>query len=119
MSWEVVSTRNVGNVGIVVDNDETCNRHNETICQYLTDKEKYVVYLRKICNGLGVKEMSIVDKTMHNQSLKVCTKVLLACWKNKLMGRNDANDYSLYRLLTHDARRSLLMWSMIINANGQ
>jgi len=119
LSWEVVSTRNVGNVSIVVDNEETCNRHNETICQYLTDKEKYVVYLRKICNGLGMKEMSIVDKTMHNQSLKVCTKVLLACWKNKLMGRNDANDYSLYRLLTHDARRSLLMWSMIINANGQ
>lgn len=112
LNWEVVNTRNVDNVGIVVDHDETRNRHNETVCQYLTSKDKYDAYLKKICDDLGMKEMSIIDRTMHQQSLKTCTKVLLTCWKNKLMGRNKPNDYSLLRLFTHDARRNLLMWTM-------
>ena len=112
ISWEVVNTRNVDNVGIAVVHDETRNRHNETVCQYLTSKDKYDAYLKKICDDLGMKEMSIIDRTMHQQSLKNCTKVLLTCWKNKLIGRANDDDYALLRLLTHDDRRNLLMWTM-------
>lgn len=110
--WEIVNTRNVDNVRIEIDHKETRNRHNENICQYLTDKEKYNVYLKNICNSLGMKEMAIIDKTIHPQSLKICTKLLLSCWKNKFKGKNVTNDYMLMRLLTHDARRNLLMWTM-------
>lgn len=117
LTLEVVNTRNVDNVGIVIDHDEARNRHNETICRYLTDKDEYGTYLKKICDDLGMNEMSIIDKTMHTQSLKTCTKLLLTCWKNKLIGRKNQNsDYSLLRLLTHDARRSLLMWTMKRNS---
>lgn len=112
LSWEVVNTRNVDNVGVVIDYDEARSKHNNIICQYLTDKNKYDTYLKKICKGLGMKEMSIVDKTMHQQSLKACTKILVSCWKDKLIGRSVPNDYSLLRLLTHDARRNLLMWTL-------
>ena len=112
LTWEVVNTRNVDNVGIEIDHDEARNKHNETICQYLTNKDKYNSYLKKICNDLGMKEMSIIDKTIHPQSLKLCTKLLFTCWKDKLRGKNKTNDYSLLRLLTHDARRNLLMWTM-------
>ena len=115
LTWEVVNTRNVDNVGIEIDHDEARNKHNETICQYLTNKDKYNSYLKKICNDLGMKEMSIIDKTIHPQSLKECTKLLLACWKDKLIGKNKTNDYSLLRLLTHDARRNLLMWTIKLN----
>ena len=114
-TWEVVNTRNVDNIGIEIDHDETRIKHNETICQYLTNKDKYNTYLKKICNDLGMKEMSIIDKTIHTQSLKECTKLLLACWKDKFRGKNKTNDYSLLRLLTHDARRNLLMWTMKLN----
>ena len=112
LSWEVVNTRNVDNVGIEIDHDDARSRHNETICLYLTDKDKYIAYLKKTCNSLGMKEMTIIDKTMHPQSLKACTKILLSYWKDKFRGRNKTNDYSLLRLLTHDARRHLLMWTM-------
>lgn len=112
LTWEVVNTRNVDNIGIEIDHDETRIKHNETICQYLTNKDQYNTYLKKICNDLGMKEMSIIDKTIHPQSLKECTKLLIACWKDKLRGKNKTNDYSLLRLLTHDARRNLLMWTM-------
>lgn len=119
LMWEIVNTRNVDNVGIEIDHDETRNRHNENICQYLTDKEKYNVYLKDTCNSLGMKEMSIIDTTIHSQSLKKCTKLMLTCWKNKMMMRNKTNDYSLLRLLTHDARRCLLMWTIKKNTIQQ
>ena len=112
LSWEVLNTRNVDNIGIVIDHDIVRNNHNETICRYLTDKNEYDTYPKKTCDKLGMKEMSIIDKTIHQQSLKMCAKVLISCWKNKLLGRNVSNDYSLLRLLTHDARRNLLMWTM-------
>ncbi|MBQ7550485.1 MAG: CapA family protein [Bacteroidales bacterium] len=112
LTWEVVNTRNVDNIGIEIDHEESRIKHNETICQYLTNKDNYITYLKKICNDLGMKEMTIIDKTIHPQSLKECTKLLLACWKDKLIGKNKTNDYSLLRLLTHDARRNLLMWTM-------
>ena len=115
LTWEVVNTRNVDNVGIEIDHNEARNKHNVTICHYLTNKDKYNSYLKKICNDLGTKEMTIIDKTIHPQSLKVCTKLLLSCWKNKLIGKNKTNDYSLLRLLTHDARRNLLMWTIKLN----
>lgn len=112
LTWEVVNTRNVDNVGIVIDHDEARNRHNEILCRYLSDKDEYNAYLRKTCKGLGMKEMSIIDKTMHQQSLKACTKILVSRWKDKLIGRSVPNDYSLLRLLSHDARRNLLMWTL-------
>ena len=49
---------------------------------------------------------------MHPQSLKMCTKSLLLCLKDKLKGKDGTNDYSLLRLLIHDARRNLVMWTM-------
>ena len=115
LTWEVTNTRNVDNVRIEIDHNEARNKHNETICLYLTNKEKYNIYLNKICSDLGMKEMSIVDKTIHPQSLKGCTKLLFTYWKDKLRGINKTNDYSLFRLLTHDARRNLLMWTMKLN----
>ena len=112
LSWEVVNTRNVDNVGIEIDHDDARNQHNETVCQYLTSKDKYNTYLKKICDDMGMQEMTIIDKTIHPQSLKACTKILLSYWKDKFRGRNKTNDYSLLRLFTHDARRHLLMWTM-------
>lgn len=119
LTWEVVNTRNVDNVGIEIDHGDARNKHNETVCRYLIDKDKYDAYLKKICNDLGMKEMTIIDKTMHPQSLKVCTKLLLACWKDKLFGKSKTNDYSLLRLFTHDARRNLLMWTVKHNVRQQ
>ena len=108
VSWEVVNTRNVDNIGIVVDHDDTRIAHNEKICQYLTNKEEYLHYVDILCSTLGQKELSIVDKTFHPNTLKECTKLLIKIWINKLRGQLSLNDFPLQRLLTHDARRNLL-----------
>ena len=112
LSWEVVNTRNVDNVKIEIDHEEARNIQNDTLCHYLTDKEQYNSYLNKICNDLGSKEMSIIDKTFHPKTIIESTKLLFKCWKSKFKKKDFTNDYSLLRLLTHDARRNLLMWTM-------
>lgn len=45
MSWEVVNTRNVDNVKIEIDHEDARDKHNETICRYLSDKDSYNKYL--------------------------------------------------------------------------
>ena len=112
MTWDVLNTRNVDNVKIVIDQDQERERQNAINCHYLENQESYNGYLKKICQELGLKEMAIIDTTIHPQSLKACTKVLLKCWRDKRKGKNKTNDYPLMRLLTHDARRNLVMWTM-------
>lgn len=109
LSWKVLNTRNVDNLRIEIDHDEARNRHNDLLCRYLTNKEEYNRYMNQLCANMGQKELSIIDKTFHPYSLKQCTKLLIIHWIRKSRGKNFSNDYSLYRLLRHDARRDLLM----------
>ncbi|MBR5653775.1 MAG: CapA family protein [Prevotella sp.] len=111
MSWEVVNTRNVDNLGIEIDTSEKRAEHNELIVSYIMDKKKYLECLQTVCKDLGNKEMYIIDRTFHSKSFKQSTKTLWNSWWNVLRKRPQ-NDYPLKRLLTHDARRSLLMWTM-------
>ena len=111
MRWEVVNTRNVDNLGIEIDTSEKRAEHNELIVSYIMDKEKYLECLQTVCKDLGNKEMCIIDRTFHSKSFKQSTKTLWNSWWNVLRKRPQ-NDYPLKRLLTHDARRSLLMWTM-------
>lgn len=111
-SWEVVNTRNVDNVGIVIDQEDARRDHNKRICRYLYNQEEYNQYIETLCSTMGQKELSIIDKTFHPQTLKSCTKLLLNLWINKLRGKLSLNDFPLHRLLTHDARRNLLMLTL-------
>lgn len=112
LSWQVVNTRNVDNVAIEVDGDASRVKHNETICNYLSDKSEYGQCLKKVCADLGAQELAIVDKTFHPQTLKQCTKQLWKLWLGKLRGKKYTNDYPLLRLLEHDARRNMLKWTL-------
>lgn len=109
LSWRVINISNVNNKGIVIDYDKVRNKHNEQICKYLFNKEEYSSYLQSLCAVMGEKELSIIDKTFHPNSLRDCTKLLLKHWVWKIKGNNYSNDYRLLRLLTHDARRNLVM----------
>ena len=117
LSWKVVNTLNIDNLAIEIDHRKESLQHNEKICRYLFDKDAYDNYLKRICATLGQKELSIVDRVFHTQTLKECTKLLVKNWKNKLRGKEIINDYSLLRLLTHDARRDLLMQTLERNNN--
>ncbi|MBQ3845731.1 MAG: CapA family protein [Bacteroidales bacterium] len=112
LSWEVLNTKNVDNLGIVIDHDAKREEHNRAVCRYLSDKEEYDKCLKRVCHELGGDEMKIIDRTVHQDSLAECTKIMLRLWLRRLMRRKDKNDYSLLRLLTHDARLNLLRWTI-------
>ena len=117
LSCEVVNTRNEGNTGLYIDPNKARIEHNRQLCRYLADKDAYDNYLNKICTTLGQKELSIVDRVFHPQTLKECTKLLFNNWKSRLVGKDFTNDYRLLRLLTHDARRNLLIQTLKRNSN--
>lgn len=109
LSWEVLNTRNVDNLRIEIDYDEARDRHKDQLCSYLNNKEEYDCYLNRLCADMGRKELSIIDRTFHSYSLLGCTKLLLKSWIKRFLGKDFYNNYFLYHLLTHDARRNMLM----------
>lgn len=115
VSWQVVNTRNVNNTGIVVDHDGSRERHNRQLCEYLEKKESYHSYFDTICAKLAQKDLAIVDRTFHPNTLKECTRLLLKHWKSKIKGQDFTDDFPLQRLLDHDSKRNLLRYSLKYN----
>ncbi len=110
LSWEVINTRNVDNEGIVIDQDEECDRYNEYLVDLLKNPEKYETVLRKECKRLTeTQEMPIIDKTMHPVSLRLYTKQAFQNWIKILRRQKISDDFSLCTLLRNNTRRNVLM----------
>lgn len=114
--YKVVNTRNNGNVGILLDKGEERNQHNKEICNYLVDHKKYQDYLEMMCREQGRRSiMPIIDRTIHPETLKFCTKKILKAWMKRFRGKNITNDFDLKTLLRNDTRRKLLYRSIDID----
>lgn len=110
LSWEVVNTRNVDNVGIEIDHDGERNRHNEYLRDLLKTREKYEFVLRKECRRLTVfQEMPIIDKTQHPTSLLIELNKSIKTWMKLLRKQKVSDDFSIKTLLRNDARRNVLL----------
>ena len=113
LSWEVVNTRNIDNIGIEIDHADDRDKHNKQICRYLFDKTEYYSYFTKVCKQLGLgKEMQIIDKTFHPNSLSRCTILLLKHWFYKIRRKNFSNDNELAYLIKNDQRRNIVLRSV-------
>lgn len=112
LGWGVVNTRNIDNVRIEIDHDNCRIAHNELVCNYILNKKLYEDYLDKICHELGTKELSIIDRTFHLFDLKDTTRILLKKWIQTKRKKDASDDFRLQRLLTHDSRRNLLLWTL-------
>lgn len=112
VSWEVVNTRNVDNVGVEIDCDPERVAHNEKNCRYLENQEEYDRYFRKVCVNLGLgKEMHIIDSTFHAESLAKCMLLVLKQRKQRKQ-KNDNPDSELKYLLKNDQRKNLVIRSI-------
>lgn len=100
LSWEVVNTKNVDNVGIEIDHSEDRIIHNEQLCFYLSDKEAYNCYFKTKC-----------EKKVQGPAMRVVEKYVLQNWINRLR-KNTINDNELLILLKNDQRRNLLLRSL-------
>lgn len=117
LSWEVINTRNVDNVGITLDDDEERVRHNDRICRYLTSRKDYWSYLDNVCQKIGYGSfLSVIDNSVHSHHLKSVTKTVIRLWLGRFRKSKPINDQSLIRLLTHDCNRQLLRWALVRRA---
>lgn len=110
LSYQVFNTKNEENIKLSLDSSETRKDQNQTLCSYLTDKEKYLEYLKRQCSRLAKeKEMPIVDHTFHPDTLRSCTKAMFRKWMKTIKRDDFTNDFSLITLMRNDTRRSVLM----------
>ena len=107
---ELYYTRNVDNVGIVLEKTMEREEHMRTVCSYLSDREKYKQYFDKAISKLVVeKELPILDTTFHRATFwQSCRALVKFFVHRKLLGRQN-DDAGLQRLLRHDTRRFALL----------
>lgn len=109
LKWEVVNTRNVENVGLVVDHDSARDKHIVYLCNLLHDQLSYNQVLEKECHRLAERqEIPIVDHSFHDYGLKQTCKLLARYVVNYLKKKPRGDDRELRYLLKNDARRKVL-----------
>lgn len=109
LKWEVVNTRNVDNIELVVDHDSARDKHNVYLCNLLHDQLSYNQVLEKECHRLAERqEIPIVDHSFHDYGLKQTCKLLARYVVNYLKKKPRGDDRELRYLLKNDARRKVL-----------
>ncbi|MBQ3945043.1 MAG: CapA family protein [Alphaproteobacteria bacterium] len=107
--WEVVNTRNVDNIELVVDHDSARDKHIVYLCNLLHDQLSYNQVLEKECHRLAERqEIPIVDHSFHDYGLKQTCKLLARYVVNYLKKKPRGDDRELRYLLKNDARRKVL-----------
>ncbi len=101
LSWEVVNTKNVDNVGIEIDHDESRKKHNEQLCLHLTNHEEYLHSLKKVSEKFGWKN-----------SLKIVEKTIMRYWLGKIKKNNSDDGNEVLFLIKNDQRRNLVVRSL-------
>ena len=108
LTWEVVNTRNVDNVGIEIDGGEERDKHNIYLCKLLQDNKEYVKVLEQECHRLAVHQEIPIDRTFHDYGLKSTIKALSKYIVKFLTKKPRTDDRELSYLLKNETRRKLL-----------
>lgn len=112
ISWEVVNTKNVNNVGIEIDYDDARNRHNEIICKYLTDEMAYLEYLAPIMKKQADGDLSIMQRAFQPQSIKEALKALRTTVIRQIYHQPIPSNLELWYMLKNDLKRNRVVRKM-------
>lgn len=109
IEFEVVNTKNVQNRALEIDADDACQSHNETICWYLQDEDKYKDYLYPKLYQEYKVNMRTIDTTVHEDTIRATAKSLCECVKRKFRRQPDRLDNKLKRVFAHDLSRYIML----------
>lgn len=109
LSWEVLNTRNVDNLGIVIDHDAERTKHDEHICRYLKDDKAYNEYLTPIIKKQAEKDFLLMKYTFQPKNIKQTIEALRACIAGKIQKQNVSSDEELWYMLRNDLKRNRLL----------
>lgn len=105
LTWEMINTKNIDNIAIEIDHGEESRLHNELICGYLQDKDKYSGYLIPKLQEQFEKDMYKIDTTVHANNLKPSLKAIFDCAKRKIKKQQPVSDNKIMRIFAHDLFR--------------
>lgn len=113
LSWEVVNIRNVGNVGIEMDDEIARLEYNQYLCELVKGGGKgrnYRMVLGDQCRHLArTQELPIIDHSFHKYRLCSTVKSLAKFALKTLIGKSYyRDDGELSSLLKNETRRALL-----------
>ena len=109
LSWEVLNTRNVDNLGIVIDHNKERIRHNNLICSYLKDDRAYNEYLKPIIKKQAERDLLLLKHTFQPKNIKQAMKALWACIARKIQNQSDFSEEELWYMLKNDLKRNRLL----------
>lgn len=115
LTWEVVNTRNVDNVGIEIDHSEARTKHNETICHYLKDDGAYQEYLIPIMKKQTAANLTIMQRAFQPQSIKDVLKVFRKVVARMLHQQPAPSNVELWYMLRNDLKRGRIVREMYDN----
>lgn len=108
ISFNVINTKNIDNVSLVIDKDIKRDEHNGELLSFLTNEEKYKEYLQPVSKHLYEnKIMPIIDGTFHFKKSSV--KRLLKSIAKLLLGKGNTSDLSLCDLMKNDLMNEILV----------
>ena len=105
MDWEVVNTRNVDNVSIVLDHDEVRCDHNRQICNYLLDQNNYLNYLTPIFTRQAENDLKVFRRAFFPKGAIEAMKILWNC----LRGERPSSKDEMCFVLKNDLRRARMI----------
>ena len=110
ISYEIVNTRNVDNLRLVVDKEKHRNEHNRQLCRYLSNKNEYdFCFQQQVKSIVLSQDLPKLDTTFHEITLKMSIKAIIKYVINKTLRRPNKTDFSVQRMLKHDVQRAGLL----------
>ena len=105
LSWEVVNTKNVDNLGIEIDHGTERDKHNEQLCRYLKDTDCYNAYLKPIMKAQTMGDLRGIKRIFKPQNFK---DALRRHW-NRLKGGPAVSKDELVFMVKNDLKRHRLV----------
>ena len=109
LSWEVVNTRNVGNIWMEIDHSLSREDHNLELCHYLIDDSGYMEYLTPILKKQALGDLSVLRHVFLPKTNKEAFMVLVGC----LRGQKPTITQELGFIVKNDLKRTRMVRSCI------
>lgn len=110
ISYKTVNTRNINNLGIVVEKEKERETHNKQLCLYLINKNEYDrCFKEQMQKIVFTKDLPKMDTTFHDITLKKSLRAITRYALNKVLKRKNKSDHEVQYMLKHDIQRAGLL----------
>lgn len=117
LAWNVVNLKNIDNIAIEIDHSEAAQKHNELVCEYLKDRQKYDSLLQPwIENGVKKDILGMYDM-FRPKTVRDAFRVLMQNIQNMIRGKKKQSKSQHLVLFRNDIVRSRMLRFLLDERN--